>query len=35
MVLTHEDSHRIEYPALVDLVEVYAELLEEGAIDRT
>jgi hypothetical protein len=32
-VFTHEAGHRIEYPAFVDLVEVYAELVEGRAFE--
>jgi hypothetical protein len=32
-VFSHELEHRVEYPSLADLVEVYAELLEEGAFE--
>jgi hypothetical protein len=32
-VFSHELGHRIEYPSFADLVEVYAELLEEGAFE--
>jgi hypothetical protein len=32
-VFSHELEHRIEYPSFFDLVEVYAELLEEGAFE--
>ena len=33
-VFSHEGEHHIEYPSVSDLVEVYAELLEEGAFDH-
>jgi hypothetical protein len=32
-VFSHEVEHRIEYPSFSDLVEVYAELHEEGAFE--
>ena len=32
-VFAHEGEHRIEYPSFCDLVEVYAELLEERAFE--
>jgi hypothetical protein len=32
-VFSHEVEYRIEYPSFSDLVEVYAELLEEGAFE--
>jgi hypothetical protein len=32
-VFSHDAEHRVEYPAFADFVEVYAELVEEGAFE--